>query len=392
MRQLDMVELPILGGDTFLKLRLNSPPSGGWFPVLRILYWTMVENSLPYADLFFSPHLEEISLFTPLSWDVLGTPLGILPAIASVISTLPTSDLRFLEVHGWTEIPWECLADSLTSVLLRCRPSFTQLTSPIPLSDVAANHLMQLPHLSNWVIYGPPPNYSSLSSPLTFPPLETLTFKEGVVRGWLSLFNRLEDDVSAAQEVAPLSKVKQSLKALIIKDFPGLTVDTSLASPIQKFRNLTRLDADIECHKGQCIFKLNNDDVTELAMTLPRLECFRLGRTCCSNTCATTVACLLQISIHCLELDDLEIHFNTTNIVEDFKRISEDPRLQQLRSLPRCPLQSLRSCYRMPLTLDESGVETVASGMIDIFPSLRRPGWDGSWDNVSKRIEELRKM
>jgi len=65
MRRVDVEEWTILGGDTLLKLRLNSPPSGGWFPALRILIWSMVENSLPYADLFFSPHLEDISLFTP---------------------------------------------------------------------------------------------------------------------------------------------------------------------------------------------------------------------------------------------------------------------------------------------------------------------------------------
>jgi len=248
---------------------------------------------------------------------------------------------------------------------------------------------MQLPHFYTWVIHGPPPSYSSSSLPLTFPPLGTLVLEEGVVDGWFSLFNRLGDGVSATQEVAPLSKLKQSLKVLTIKDLPGLTADTSLASPIQRFRNLTRLDVDIECHKDQCTFKLNNDDATEFAMALPRLESFRFGRTCCSNTCATTVACFLSISVHCLGLQVIEIHFNTTNIVEDFKRIPEDPRLQHLRSLPRCQLHSLVGCYQIPLILDEPGVETVAKGMIDIFPSLRRPGGSWSWVQLAHKIEEL---
>jgi len=392
MRRVDVEERPILGGETFLKLRLNSPPSG-WFPALRALQWHIRKNNLPYTDLFFSPHLEEIYIITPFSWDAWGVPLGILPAIASAFSTLPTSNLKSLVTHGRIGIPCAYLMDSLSSVVLRCGPSFTRLHSPVPLSDAAVNHLMQLPHLSTWVIRKPPPSYSSLFLPLTFPPLETLMIlKEGVVRGWFSLFNRLEEGVSTTQEVAPLSKVKQSLKVLTIKDLPGLTADTSLASPIQRFRNLTHLDVDIDCHEGQCTFKLNNDDVTELAVALPRLESFCFGRTCRSNTCATTVACLLPISVHCLGLQVMEIHFNTTNIVEDFKGIPEDPRLQHLRSLPRCQLRSLGGCYKMPLILDEPGVETVAKGMIDIFPSLRRPGGGGSWVELADKIEELREM
>jgi hypothetical protein len=47
----------------------------------------------------------------------------------------------------------------------------------------------------------------------------------------------------------------------------------------------------------------------------------------------------------------------------------------------------------MPLTLDEPGFETVANGMIDIFPSLI---WRGEsergWEELSERIEELQKV
>ena len=120
-------------------------------------------------------------------------------------------------------------------------------------------------------------------------------------------------------------------------------------------------------------------------MALTQLESLLLGL---ENTCPTTVACLLTISTYCVGLEKLEIHF-TTNIVDDFKNIQEVPRFEQLRSAPRCPLTRL-DVYRISLTLDEPGFETVANGMIDIFPSLTHcEGLDQSWDELSDRIVEL---
>lgn len=91
-------------------------------------------------------------------------------------------------------------------------------------------------------------------------------------------------------------------------------------------------------------------------------------------------------------LDSLVIHFNTTNIVGDFKDLSGDSRFQELRSLPRCALRDL-DVYRTPLTLSESDLETVANGVVDIFPSLEYcEGCDEAWDEISERIAELQKM
>lgn len=142
---------------------------------------------------------------------------------------------------------------------------------------------------------------------------------------------------------------------------------------------------------GQCTFRLNNDDVTKLAMALPQLESLLLGYPCSQNTCATTVACLLPISVYCVKLRELEIHFNTTNIVDDLESISKDPWLQDLRSLPRCTL----SCHvgHTSQILDEPGLETVVNGTVDIFPSLREfYGFGEAWLQVYDRIMELRKL
>ena len=156
------------------------------------------------------------------------------------------------------------------------------------------------------------------------------------------------------------------------------------------FRNLVNLDVGGECRDRQCTFELNNNNVTELAMALPQLESLILGYPCDKNTCVTTVACLLQISVHCINLQWLVIHFNSTNIVGDLKNISADPLFQELRSLPRCRLWYL-GVFNIPLVLDETDFETVVDGMRGIFPYLR--GFTGSirWGKLSKKLGPWRK-
>ena len=222
---------------------------------------------------------------------------------------------------------------------------------------------------------------------LLIPPLMELTLGKGAARGWFPLLGRLEDGAATTQDVTPLSKVKESLKDLKVEDISGINIDASSVSTIQYFRNLVRLHVKVYCHGGsQCFFKLNNDNVTKLAMALTQLESLLLGAPCPENACLTTVACLLPISVHCNKLRKLEIHFNTTNIIDDFKNTLEDPRFQQLRSLQRCPLACLRT-GQIPLSVEESGSETVVKGMIDIFPSLTRcRGLKHRWDKLSEEI------
>jgi len=288
---------------------------------------------------------------------------------------LPTDSLQSLTISPL--MPWADLEDSISSVVLRCGPSLMEFVPPIPLSDAAINHLLHLPHLHTWHIEGPPPSYSPLSLPPVFPPLTEFTLGGDATRGWFSLFERLERSASATQGMAPLSKVKESLESLDIENLPGSIIDASFTSTIQIFWNLVHLGVEGPCHdgrnNGQCTFKLNNDNVTDLAVALPRLEYLLLGHPCFEKVCATTVACLLPMSVHCTKLQEVEIHFNTTNIVEDFKNILADPQFQELHSLPKCTLSCL-NVAQTPLTLDEPGFEIVANGIVDIFPGLGELG------------------
>ena len=209
----------------------------------------------------------------------------------------------------------------------------------------------------------PPPAYLAHQTPPTrlfcfipaprLPTTQGSYTREGAAPGWFSFFKRLEDRVSSTQGTMPLSRVRESLESLNIRDFPDPVIDVPFASMIQTFRNLAHLNVMVNCRDGQCAFKLNNDDIAEFAMALPRLDSLLLGYPCDKNTCATTVACLLPISVRCPRLQSLGIHFNTTNIVDDLKNISGGPRFQELRSLRKCAISCL-DFHPIPLTLDKS--------------------------------------
>jgi len=394
MRCVKVDDSSVLTEDTYHKLRLNSP-AGGWFPALQTLSWDVMKSNLPHIDLFLSPHLKRISISPPSSQTI---PHEILPAIASAISTLPASALETLLMEiDQDMVPPSYLKDSLSSVVLRCGPSLTRFTSLVPLSDAAVNHLIQLPHLRTWHTGGPPPTYAPSSLPPVFPPITKFTLESCAANGWLSLFKHLEHTASTIHGATPMSRVKQSLKSLnIIEGSPDPIIDVSFTSTIQIFRDLVSLNVWTDCHDnnggGQCIFRLDNDDVIKLVTTLSQLESLLLGDPCFENTCTTTVACLLPISVYSTKLRDLTIHFNTTNVVEDFKGISRDPRFQELRSLPRCTLSCLY-VSQTPLTLDGPGFETVANGMTDLFPALQNiVGDERAWWQLDERIGKLQRI
>ena len=192
------------------------------------------------------------------------------PRVANIRSSNPIG--RFwLGAQRYLTL-WKHLEDSSSSLVLRCGPSLILLSSPISLSDEAVDHAIRLPRLCTLSIEGPPPSCSALSPPFVFPPLTELELWEPSTHGWLSLFQRLEDHTFAMQDMTPLCEVKESLTCLNVHNLPApVVVDVLLTSPIQMFRNLVSLYVAGGCcvdGEVRCIFKLDNGNVTKLAMAL----------------------------------------------------------------------------------------------------------------------------
>ena len=258
MRRIYLDQGWTLEENTLSKLRRSSP-IGGWFPALQHLFWRITRSNLSYVDLFLSPHLTKVSISTSLSWRHSRVPYEILPAIASTLFALPTSTLQTLWVSPL--ISGAALQYPLSSVVLRCGPTLTEFISTVPLSDAAVDHLIRLPRLRACRIEGPPPSYP-LSHLPPVSPLTELALGKDAAHGWLSLLERL----------GASSGVRGTLKSLKLSNS---TIDTSFAFPTRIFRNLVDLNVGVFCDgrngDDQCIFKLDNDNVTELVMALSQL-------------------------------------------------------------------------------------------------------------------------
>ena len=291
----------IIEKNSLQKLIANSPTTGGWFPASRALDWTINKHSLFPPHLVFSARLETVSVA------ISKHPGGRRLALASIISAIPASALRSLNVRN--DVPSLSLSRELSSVISNCGPFFTKFSSFIPLENEAVEHLIQLSHLDSLLTANAPPfnldppplDHDLAFGPgvplsLVFPPLTALIVGTGVVQGWLTLFQLLEARVSAADGATPVSMVKKSLETLVGED-PRCPIDASFISPIRMFRNLVHLNIRARCSEGlECAFRLNDDNVAKLAMALHQVEYFSLREPCARNTCATTVACLLFFS------------------------------------------------------------------------------------------------
>lgn len=123
-------------------------------------------------------------------------------------------------------------------------------------------------------------------------------------------------------------------------------------------------------------------------MTLLSLVNLELGRVCGFNTCRTTVSSLLEISVHCLGLTLLEIHFNTQTIVGDIKCLLDGG---SGGDKPRCELGIL-AVGALPLHVGEEDVGTIARGFVDIFPCLEgfssHRGHIEIWRAVTDKLED----
>ena len=171
----------------------------------------------------------------------------------------------------------------------------------------------------------------------------------------------------------------------------GLAINNALTCPIRVFQNLVQLNVDVYCFEDECSFELNDEDVGTLVMALPRLKMLVLGHPCPMDLCHTTVACLLTISIHCVELEVLEIHFNTRQLAAHLEEMSmeEEEEEEEGESSQMCNLKTL-GVHEMPLVLAALEEEEVCDGLWNIFPSLeciiRAKDSESDWDAISKRM------
>ena len=346
------------------RLSRNSP-GGILFPKLEWLHWDwdVGERSVPltFFRLFISSHLKRVTLNTRPSQSDAHIPWRQLAALVQLISVLPTS-LESLSLLCGPEKDGP-LRDAISSLVCRCGPFLRRFDTCVHLSEAAIHHLTQLPNLRHWSTIQCPPRTVPLP---IFPSLENLRLEKQAAAPWVHLLASHERG-TPRNGLTPATTLTDARVTLTSLYFVSATLASSLLSSIAKFRDLVTLYVWTDCSDvGSCTFRLKDENVGDLAASLPRLVNLQLGRPCHSNSCHTTVTSLLSISSHCLDLITLETHFNTQTIVGDMQCLVNGG---AGRDKAKCKLESL-VVGKMPLEVRGEDNETVVMGFKVIFPCL----------------------
>ena len=316
----------------------------------------------------------------------------LLPDLRHTIQAIPMQFLQELIIDLGVGLTHH-FEDEVSSIIQRSGNSLRVLNTPVFLGEAVVRHVLNLKNLRVWKgVCSPPPTRVSSSS-ITVPPLRALVLREEAF-GWIQWLTGRGRGFPDTRDGPPeRARLQETLTHL---GFQGsVPLDRTFISSVFPFKNLVTLEVRSACwDTNDCSFYLTNQDVLQLADTLPQLEELDLGVQCLNDVCRTTVSCLLALSVRCKGLRNLWIHFNTKNLADDVRFLSQDPALRDLRSLPtRCPLESLCIGYLMfPPSASDDDITTIARGFIDIFPSFletRQASFRG-WDILTSRIKKLR--
>lgn len=294
-------------------------------------------------------------------------------------------------------------------MVLRCGTALKYLDSGAELSEQAVLHVIQLPNLyALKLTHESPPNIAdiiSLQDTIILPSLKSLTLTSPTSHAWLPFINDLLWRHPAATAIRgpghPQAQIGIHSTLEELYCLCGETPNWPIVKQAFRFKNLTILEVEQQCPVDRCSFDLTDDHVTAIAKALPRIRMLLFGHPCLQNTCQTTFRSLATLSANCVELTDLQIHFNTINIVEDVKSLvtSKDPAIQKLRKGQGCGVGTI-PVHLTPLTLDALGVQVLARGFLFVFPGLMsqpiefitRDAATSAWPSVISEISQLRAL
>jgi len=157
--------------------------------------------------------------------------------------------------------------------------------------------------------------------------------------------------------------------------------------PLHNFKSLTRLSVTSPCDLVQCNSQLTDGALAQLAEALPQLvELFR-DVSCGSPARGLTLAGLRPLSIDCVHLETLQVHFSALDIPSD---IPEDALTKSSDQPPLSP----NHCRLFLLVVGARSPLIVAYFLHQMFPRLSkvlRTVTDSPWKEVQEHIDVFQK-
>ena len=311
---------------------------------------------------FLSPQLRDVRL---------ASRPGTLFPFPHAISALPVSSLESLRL---SIVGDELVKEAIISIFRDCGKSLMTLevSRMDQLRDGSWCRIMLLPRLRHLETDQSPPTTFPPCLPIFFPSLRQVTLRGPSASEWIPFLAK------ASMQKVPSDTGTQPRRAapylLRLHCDHTVELDVLFISHFRVFQNLSMLFLGNGCSRATtCKFHLTDEDISRLAMELPRLRDLSLGAPCSRNTCSTTIISLLALSTHCKGLRMLCIHFNTRRLARDVWDSLHHPLRHNSHPPSRCPLTVL-DVGLIPLTVEALGedVFTSLAGLVDIFPGLER--------------------
>ena len=367
-------------------------------PNLQSLEWYSATDTFVFINLFRSPRLTSLNVRV----------ISNIPNVVPVLASLPVEkleELRFLDLSGDRAVQ-----DTISNLVLRTTDTLRSIEVSSDLSDAAIRHVIRLPNLNDASV-----RFSNLdrrAAPVdaAFPSLRTLETRVDSNGGWkyvMEDITNLESVVLHSRTVLHPEEVVHVFGFLINKGFHwtmhrlsfavfepcGLT--PPILTPLYKFGSLTRLSVTSPCDPMECQSRLTDGSLAQLAEALPLLVELLLGDVPCGSPArGVTLAGLHPLSVHCVHLETLQIHFSALDIPTD---IPEDALSNPSDLVPLSP----NHCRLFQLVVGGLPISTsgrspliVAYFLHQMFPRLSkivRTLADSPWGEVQEHVDMFRK-
>jgi len=349
---------------------------------LDLYTWDLV----PFLRLFLNPGLVNVDIDFPDDDPHIYRP--------ATISLIPTGDLTHLRLGSMDDD--DLSMDALHNLLDEASETLRSVYLDGQPSMAVIEKLLQLPDLRYLDVQLPGTRISPPA--VVFPSLEKLAvdYSKGV--SWLHILQHIPSllelvvtyagsssrylQILGSSLCAGVGRTLVSLKCSSEKEAP---LTEAGLRPLLSFGRLMTLELDTLCIGQRCGTQLDDSIISELAMALPRLTSLTLGGIPCkTSTSDVTVTGLVALSTNCVDLDFLQLHFNTKDIV------SRGTRANSQTHRFTCKLRTL-SVGAQPLPSDHDDILLVTFAILHIFPHVETiSSAEGNWDRVGRGIQLFR--
>ena len=368
----------------------------GLLPNLKSLDWYSATDTFVYISLFWSPRLTSLNVRV----------IPDIPNVIPVLESLPVEtleELRFLDHSGDRTVQ-----DTISYLVSRTTATLRSIeVSGSDLSDAAIRHIIQLPNLSDASVRFTNLNVRAPSPDTSFPALRTLETGVDSKGGWMYVLEdtrNLESIVLTAlrpDEVADVfgflinKYFHRTVYRLFLAVLGPCDLTLPLLTPLFNFGSLTMLTVTSPCDPVQCKSRLTDSALAQLAEALPQLVELFLGDVPCNSPAReVTLAGLLSLSVHCVHLKILQVHFSTLDIPTDIPDdVLSDSSNQVPLSPSHCRLSQLVVGSLPTPTFGRSPL-IIAYTLYQTFPRLSKilyANGGSPWKEVQEHIDMFQK-